>query len=373
MAGSLLVATSASAATPPSWQISATVSTPDAPSPTMTALSASGPGNAWAVGSSFQSLIVEHFSAGAWSQVAAPAALTDLPDGSVNDFVLGTSSATNTWTFPEVSGQSNQYYALHWNGKKWRTLTLPGSPDSITGTAVSGPGNVWVFGYDAAPPDSLGPGAPYAAHWDGYSWSQVDLPVGPTFVSKASPSDIWAVGPTAATSSGTGSSVVYAAEHWNGASWQQVALPALAPVNGFTWYPQAVAALSPKNVWVSEVPSVSLGGGTVPNGTILLHWDGQQWTQVSEDSSLRTSGLAVDAQGDVWMTSESPDYSQTYLVDYSDGTWTTLTPPSQAGDTAQLSSYALVRVPGTGTLWAAGGQQTPDFLSGPGLILQYGS
>jgi hypothetical protein len=339
----------------------------------MTAVSASGPGNAWAVGSSFQSLIVEHWSAGAWSQVAAPAALTDLPDGSVNDFVLGTSSATNTWTFPEVSGQSDQYYALHWNGKKWRTLTLPGSPVTITGTAVSGPANVWVFGYDAAPPDSLGPGAPYAAHWDGYSWSQVDLPVVPESVSKASASDIWAVGPTAATSGGTGSSVVYAALHWDGASWHRVALPVLAPIDGSTWYPEAVTALSPKNVWVSELPSVNPGSGAGPDATTLLHWDGQQWAQVSENPSLRTSGLAVDAQGGVWMISESPDFSQTYLVNYSDGTWTTQTAPSQAGDTVQLSPDTLVRVPGLGTLWAAGGQQTSDFLPGPGLILQYGS
>jgi hypothetical protein len=369
----LLVATSASADTPPGWQVSATVSTPDAPIISMQGAAASGPGNAWAVGSSTQSLIVEQWSAGAWSPVTVPAAFTDIQNGGVNDFVIGTSSATNTWVYPQVTGDSDQNYALHWNGKEWATFTLPGAPSAITGTAVAGPADVWVFGYQATPPDSLGVGAPYAAHYDGYSWRQVKLPVVPEQVSKASASDIWAVGPTAATAAGSGSSVADAALHWDGASWRQVALPAPAPVQGATWNPVAVTALSPSNVWVSEVPSVTnFSTGYAPDGTILLHWDGRQWSQVSEDSSLRAFGLADDGQGGLWMISQSPDYSQSYLVHYSGGTWTSQAAPSEPGYTTVLSPDGLVREPGTSTLWAAGGLQAPD-IPGPGVILQYGS
>jgi hypothetical protein len=367
LAVALSVATSAGAASTPGWQVSATVSTASEPSVNMTGLDASGPGNAWAVGTTDESLMIEHWSKGQWQPVRAPAA-TNVGDagGSVNDQVIGTSSATNTWIFPNVN---DAWSAFRWNGRKWARFKLAAAA-TITGTAVSGPADVWAFGAKAAPAGSLGYGPPYAAHYNGHAWRQIPMPGVPLEVSKVSGSDIWAVGPTAQTAGEAGTSWVWIAMHWNGKTWHSISLPQPPPVQGYAPYPQAVAALSASNVWVVDVPSAGLGGGPVLTGTTLLHWNGQRWSQVSQDASIRANGLAPDGHGGVWLTDENASFTGSDLIHYSDGAWTSQSAASQPGDTTQLGP--LVKVPGTGTLWAAG-QLVSGNLPGPGVILRDGS
>ncbi len=247
-------AASACAASSPGWRISATVSTSSEPIVNMTGIDASGPADAWAVGSGVQSLVVEHWSAGKWRPVAAPAGTSISGGGSVDAGAIGTSSATNTWLFPQVN---NVYSAFRWNGRAWTKFKLAGAT-TITGTAVSGPADVWAFGAKAAPPNSLGFGPPYAAHYNGHAWSQVSMPGVPLEVSRVSGSDIWAVGPTARTAAGSGAKWVWIAMHWDGASWHAINLPKLPPVQGYPLYPEGVTALSASSVWVNDIPTVGL-------------------------------------------------------------------------------------------------------------------
>ena len=63
--------------------------------------------------------------------------------------------------------------ALRWNGTGWRSMTLP----APTGTALTGvdartPSDVWAVGSTSG---ASGP-QPYAAHFDGTSWSRVATP-----------------------------------------------------------------------------------------------------------------------------------------------------------------------------------------------------
>jgi hypothetical protein len=358
----LTAATSAAAAGPPGWRISATVSTPSEPIVDMTGIDASGPGDAWAVGTTVQSLVVEHWSAAKWRRVAAPAGTSIAGSGGVNDNVIGTSSATNTWLFPQVN---NAYSAFRWNGKAWAKFSLPGAAGAgIYGTAVSGPGDVWAFGAKAAPRDSPGIGAPYASHFNGRLWHQISMPGVPLNVSRVTSSDIWAVGPSAATASKA--TWTWIAMRWNGRSWSTMSLPKLSPVQGYSWYAAAVAALSTSDVWVSEVVSGPRNGNPGPSGTTLLHWNGKKWSKVSGDASVRAFGTVPDGHGGLWLTAESADDTTSDLVHYGNGRWTSHPAASEPGNTTQVGP--LDRIPGTASVWAAG-----QLSSGPGVILKYGS
>jgi hypothetical protein len=359
--------TSAEAASSPGWRVVATISSPTQPTVGMTGIDASGPGNAWAVGTTFQSLVVEHWLAGKWRPVAAPAGTSiGSSGGGVNDNVIGTSSAANTWLFPDVN---NVYSAFRWNGTAWTKFKLTGAAD-ISATAVSGPGDVWAFGAKAAPPNSPGFGPPYAAHYNGRVWRQVSMPGVPLVVSRVSGSDIWAVGPTAATASKA--TWVWIAMHWDGRSWHTLSLPKLAPVQGYSWYPDAVAALSTSNVWVSEVVSGPRNGNPGPSGTTLLHWNGKRWSRVSEDASVRAAGAVPDGHGGLWLTSMNADFTASDLIHYSGGHWTSQAAPSRPGDTTLLYPGAMVRIPGTTSLWAAGQLENGNS-QGAGVILKDGS
>ena len=75
---------------------------PDYPLPQ--ALSVSGPDNAWVSGTAYQSLLAEHWDGTQWTSVTPPPSVDNLANATVNDAVMGSSSPTNTWFFPQVSG-----------------------------------------------------------------------------------------------------------------------------------------------------------------------------------------------------------------------------------------------------------------------------
>jgi len=363
----LIATTSAGAADSPSWQISTTVSPPSDFSVQLTGIAASGPDNAWIAGNGSPTPVLEQWTGTQWQDAALPAAVTD-PSSSASVYTIGTTGATNTWIFPQISDASgnSSWAAFRWNGTAWTRYGLPGAAQ-ITGAAVSGPANVWAFGAQPPSGNVLGFGPPYAAHFNGHAWRQVTLPGVPLLVSRGSASNIWAIGPTTATAGGPGSSYVYIAMHWNGSSWQTVNMPVVAPISGFSWSPRGVQVLGPRNVWVSEVVNGSQNGTPGPEGTTLLHWDGTNWTQVSQDLSHRDSELASDGHGGFWLT----DDTGANFVHYSAGTWTLTPAPSEAGYTTSLGD--LARIPGTRSVWADGDSSTSDGIPGPGLILKYGS
>ena len=52
--------------------------------------------------------------------------MDNLADATVNDAVVGSSSPSNTWFFPEVSGPTKtKTLGLVWNGSAWRTVKVP--------------------------------------------------------------------------------------------------------------------------------------------------------------------------------------------------------------------------------------------------------
>jgi hypothetical protein len=344
LASGLLPAAAAGAAATPGWRIVKTFNTPSGAE--LIGAAASGKTNAWAVGtepaSSGRSLLLNRWDGHAWRSVAPPAKYAGLVDYAAT---VGTSSATNTWVFPEVAaGSSDVWHALRWSGKSWKDVALPRMRD-VWSTAVLSNSNAWVFGDQPGKPIV----APYALHYNGSQWSPVSIPYVPAYSSALSANDIWAVGMTHLGDPSQPSAAVVM--HWNGKSWHATMLPRAKGPSGEVGDVTGVVALSPSNVFVREAlitPSVSYDPGV-----LLMHWNGKTWQQVSADMAIYGWGAASDGHGGLWMlANEVAGGQKEGLVHYTGGHWTFQLPPVASGGVASVPEV-LAWIPGSTSLWAA--------------------
>ena len=357
----------AQAASTPAWSISDVFGAPDYP--LVQGLSVSGPANAWVSGTAYQSLLAEHWDGTQWTSITPPPSVDNLANATVNDAVVGSSSPTNTWFFPEVSGPTTtKTLGLVWNGSAWRTVKVPAT-DSLLGVNVLSRDNVWQWGTKPAPPDTLGFGPPWLRHYNGKTWRTVPVPGVGGPASVVSAADMWAVGPTTATAGDAGPQQVYIAMHWNGKKWAAVSLPKLAPVNGAAWSPAGIVALGPGNVWVSEVPQGGLAGTPGPQDTVLLHWDGKTWSQAAEDTGLDLNGMTGDGTGGLWLYGSDATTQADYFVHYAGGTFTPQAVPAQSGYNGVVGEIA--QVPGSTSVWGIGSLNATGNGINEGAIFRY--
>jgi hypothetical protein len=180
------------------------------------AISAIGPGEAWAAGGVFfgGAPIVRHCTLTGCTSRPAPYFRGEL------HAVDGT-SANDAW----VAGITTVGNSLlhHWDGTQWITTTAPlvGTIDDIEMLA---PNDIWAIGDTGI------------VHWDGSTWSQDTGAVGGRALDGASPTDIWAVG-----------NVV---QHYDGKRWTIVTGVPSALLYG-------VSAVSDSEAWAAGVESTS--------------------------------------------------------------------------------------------------------------------
>lgn len=324
----------------PSWEV---VPSPREHVAVLAATSFTTPSDGWAVGSSGKSLtpdgidpLVEHWDGSRWRVVPTPAvpysdeALTGVSGSGPSDvWAVG-------WQDPYGTVDIHSLL-MHWNGEKWSTVQGPrgagivraidartsddvwavglglfehfdgnqwsvvpsprkgANPAAVTALAAD---DVWAVG--SRPPHRLGYRSPrpYAAHWDGASWSSVAVPHPPgpgslASVSAATPSDIWAVG-TTGTSPGTPYAV-----HYDGSRWHSVALPGASDGSGLS----GVSVVSSSDVWAVGNQDGRLRNGFAVWRTFTEHWDGSDWSIVaSPNDSRHDNFLAATAAsgGYVW-------------------------------------------------------------------------
>jgi hypothetical protein len=296
------------------------------------------------------SLVAQHWDGSAWQAITPPPGFVNLTSGSVNVSAAGTSSAGNTWLFAEKGQNTLTEYALRWNGSSWTVFKLS-STNTVLGTAVFGPKNVWEFGAKPGSGANLGFGPAWVLHYNGSTWSPVTVPATPVWASSVSATDIWALVPSAATVNKPTQVIV--AMHWNGSSWRALALPKLSPVDGQPWVPDGIAALSADQVWVEETVAVNPGSGAAPPGVTLLHWNGTAWAVAARDLAHPYSpGLTPDGSGGFWLTSDSLSQPASYIVHYTSGRWSRQLAPAEAGFTGEAGDLALI--PGTASVWGTG-------------------
>jgi hypothetical protein len=137
--------------------------------------------------------------------------------------------------------------------------------------------------------------------------------------------------------------------HWDGASWAQVT----SPDPGIATTLSGVSAVSASDVW-----AVGQYFNAGAFHTLIVHWDGAAWTQVPSPNapgSTQDDLVAVRAASatNAWAVGSyhnSSDVSQTLILHWNGTTWTQVASPSPA----QSSSLTSVAATSASDAWAVG-------------------
>jgi hypothetical protein len=298
------------------------------------AVAATGPANAWAVGSTGSPAapagpLVAHWNGTAW-QTATPSIMT----GYVLTDVRASSPA-NVWAFGEGTS-SQDMKAFRFDGAHWHAITLP--TDGLAAAVVFGAADAWVMGG----PTCIAPGTPLTCttdvwQWTGSRWSAHPLTSGaPQVMSLAGTSDgnLWAAGTKFqdVTGGGTGTIVAY---RFNGSAWSPVAIPR----NDGHGMP-AIAMDAASDIWIAA--------DTRDNQTAFaLHFNGKSWQRQTAPGTSGSAGPAPDGHGGAWL---GP------FAHWTGHAWITpsLAPPSATSPWAAAIGDVAVIPGASGSYWAPG-------------------
>jgi len=363
-AASVLIGSSASAAT--GWTVESIPQTGN--NILLLGASARTSNDAWAVGEQFAGAgqappppVSYHWNGNTWSLVATPTL-------SVSSalFAVSASTATDAWAvgFSILGRHSHGTLIEHWNGSAWSvnsSLVVTGSAAQLNGVVDLSPANAWAVG--------KGSGGSLLAHWNGSAWSSVTIP-DPDFspgadesISASSATDIWVVGTTVNTTTGTTSAE---ALHFNGTAWAVVPMQqpgTNTPTIG------AVTAISATNAWAvgEDIGATSAIGGS----TLIEHYNGTSWSIVpspTRGADPGLTGVAARGSGDVYavgnnLPSINGGVVQGLILRWNGSTWSQDNDPT---DGSYSPLFAAAAVPGAANEWAAG------TLSNAALILSHG-
>lgn len=312
-----------------SWHVSALVSLHRFRN--LLGLTATGPHDAWAFGDGPRHPVAVHWNGKTWTGVV-------LPGANARPEQVSATSRTNVWASghrcfggpPEPPGTSA--YVDRWNGSRWATSKFKSATFCAGAVVTTGPKDGWLFG-STIPATAL--------HFTGRSWRSIPLGVKGQVVtaSGVSASDVWAVTSNAA------------AVRWNGSSWRRVRLPNLHLAKGESFLPMASLAVSPADIWLSGV----ILHKHLP---VLLNWTGKGWRRIAVPGRISLNSITADGRGGLWMigltTSGTYDFAH-----YTHGTVTTQPipiaglPGAKAGEVT-FDIYAIAGIPGTESAWATG-------------------
>jgi hypothetical protein len=258
----------------------------------LTAVSASGPNDVWAVGSygaggNVAYALTMHWNGNAWTQVPMPAGV----NADLRDVVA--IAPNDAWAVGAISSAT---FTMHWNGTQWSVVPSPNINNAWTwlkAVDAAGPNDVWAVGSGGNPLPGQGADSlvyqTVTMHWNGTLWTIVPSP-NPGFfnylvdVDVASANDVWAVGDHNSETPARRLTL-----RWNGAQWQQVGGAA-----GDYGNVAAVEALSPTDVWLSVI---WYEGGS---RHAFLHWDGAQWATLPSPTTFWPVDLDAAAPNDIW-------------------------------------------------------------------------
>ena len=316
---------------------------------------ASSPTDIWAVG---QSTI--HYDGVKWTAFPIPRIKGD-NTSYLNGLV--DISSTDAWAAGNVNiGELNPGQVIErWNGKAWSvypgpTFTAQEQPSLYGMTAVSA-NDIWAVGallVDNSLLEAL------FEHWDGTAWTATTGLFQGFFnaVSADASNDIWAVGCGNFT------------EHYNGTAWTFVAAPNVGSgpncLNG-------VVALAPDDVWAVGYSTATAQPPPhqydVPTKTLIEHWNGSKWSVIpspnvgptTQYESNRLLGIVAVSSTDLWAFGSyfapSGSENQMTLVLHWDGTEWSLAPSPNPTGGSFLSDILFGGVAtGGGNVWLVGSE-----------------
>lgn len=168
--------------------------------------------------------------------------------------------------------------------------------------------------------------------------------------------DAWAVGEWR-TSDGATHNL---AMHWDGTSWTEVPVPDPIPYSGGKSQNalHAVVARGPDDVWAAGYKTVVAPWSTVGQQTMVLHWDGSSWSEVSAPlTAPNTSGAQIQAIELVGQTlwfagnDTAPLYSPALAMTYDGAGFTKTAAPVTNTDGNTLNDISAVAAD---DIWAVG-------------------
>jgi hypothetical protein len=141
--------------------------------------------------------------------------------------------------------------------------------------------------------------------------------------------------------------------HWNGSSWKQVTSPNPGSSGTFLY---GVRATSASNAWAAGVAY----NGTADK-TLLVHWDGTSWKQVKSPNPGGTTqnndldAIAVTSATDAWAAGEYGNNPpvQTLVLHWDGSAWRQVTTPSLGGPLID-DILTAVGASSAGDVWAVG-------------------
>jgi hypothetical protein len=201
--------------------------------------------------------------------------------------------------------------------------------------------DAWVFGGSR-----VGPGVG-TWRFDGRAWTRVEtLPGALAGADAVTADDIWAVG-----TAPTGYDMV---AHWDGRTWSKVDVPGLPEEENHRVGLFDVQAPSPDDVWVMGFEYQESEEGFTES-PLAMHFDGTSWrrVQVPDTGAGSLRQAAPDGRGGMWFVSGTDQpYEAPELLHYRNGQWTTVRP--QRPDGKAILVYDVTTVPRSPRLWAVG-------------------
>ena len=291
------------------------------------------PNEGWIVGNSYSRSspgpLILHYVNGRLFQANVMAPPAGWPTSLLLQQVV-MSSATEGWAVGvDESGLCGSIWLLHYTSGQWKLdSTMTGT--TLGGISMLSPTDGWAVGSH----QTCGQGGgfqPVLFHYNGRNWTPAQLPAGTvqmTRVVMTSATDGWAIGEKQASGSAGNPNLLL---HYDGQTWSEVDSAGMAqsgPI--FPIYLTDIAMISATDGWlVGTIP----GPNGVASGSLLFHYDGKQWGKVNtpldaiQGGQVTSLSLASDGAGFLAGNTRS---NQSFFLQLSGGTWKKVDSPTSA-------------------------------------------
>lgn len=135
--------------------------------------------------------VIEHWDGAHWTVVP------NVPDGTLS--AISASGPNDIWAVGALYPSGAEYGVMHYDGKTWTPISFPGPANQqpqLKSVSAHAPNDVWVVGTGYTGQRET----PVALHWDGKTWTKTPVPLprdGANAlygVAAVGASDVWAVG-----------------------------------------------------------------------------------------------------------------------------------------------------------------------------------
>ncbi|WTW98069.1 hypothetical protein OG216_34125 [Streptomycetaceae bacterium NBC_01309] len=265
--------------------------------------------------------------------------------------------------------------------RRWTPAKLPPGAASLTGVTKPDAATTWVAGFRLVEEGGGLDFRPtvYAKNGAG-PWTEIPTATGESgrinAIASTSKKDVWVVGDQKASELGE----PIMTQHWNGRSWTVVDVP--TPPDSMGGGLLSVSAVGPDNVWAAGWAQIQDSATPDPDGGpthieshhegLIAHWDGRSWRRIPVPQPYAAWGLnSISASGpnNVWAVGNGyGDDNQPVALHYDGSKWSVLPTPPHGGVYGEFNSV-VAKSPTD--VWAVGRVLLDDKDRGHALVMHW--